>query len=146
MALQPKAVDHFGCSGGVVGFDNLSAWKLLKELPALHQGYGMGVDLRNIGFGIVGKAEQAMFDVELVFTDDGQLAIAQQFVVVKQTAGNGIFDGQDGQQTRVLLHGIEEFLKGVAAKQFEFFALEEFVGGYVVERTLDSLYGYFSHC
>ena len=89
--------------------------------------------------------EQAVFYVKFVFANDGEVAVAQQFIVVKQAAGNGVLDGHQSQYFGVFPYGLEHFLKGVAAYQLYFFAAEVLVRGYIVKRTVDTLNGNLFH-
>ena len=65
-----------------------------KEMSTLHQRYGVGVDLRERVPIIVGEAEQGVLNMELLLTDNGHTAFAQQLVVVEQRTRNGILDGR----------------------------------------------------
>ena len=116
---------------------------MLQKLSALRQGHGVGVDLDDVAPVLVRQAEQGVLDVELVLADDGHAALAEQFVVVQQTAGDGVLDGHQPEHLVVRLHGGEEVFKRVAADEVQLLPAEELVGGDVVERAAYALYGYF---
>ena len=145
VALESESADSFGCTGRVVGFYNLAVAKLLEKVTALHEGYRVGIDFPNVVDVLVGQTKQTVLNVELVLTYNGEVAGTQQFVIVEQAACDGIFNGHHGQQAAVFLHGVEKFFKCFAANQLNLFVGEELVGGNIVERTLDTLYGYFLH-
>ena len=108
----------------------------------------MRVHLLYVGPVVIGQAHDAVADAQLVFAHDGHAAVAQQFVVVEQAAGDGVLDGNDSHCVVVVVEAGEDLLEGVAADEFHLFVLEVAVGGDVVEAALDALYCYpsdFSH-
>ena len=81
--------------------------------------------------------------MQLVLSNNRHTALAQQFVVVQQAAGNGVFDGDEPGAGVVSLHSIKHLLETVAAHKFDVGVREVLVGGNVVERTANALNGYF---
>lgn len=78
-----------------------------------------------------------------MLADDGESGVADEFVVLEERPGDGVFDGDDGKHLRVGCHLVEEDGKRLAGYEINFFVLEEEAGGTVVEATCNALYGYF---
>ena len=103
----------------------------------------MGIDLLDVGPVFARQAHDAVFDVQFVFADDGGTALPQQFIVVEQTARNGVLDGHQCQAVVVFFHGGKEVFKGVTPHHFEFLALKILMGGNIVKRPPYALNCYF---
>ena len=105
----------------------------------------MRVNLGNVVPVVIGQAYYAVAYAQFVFAHYRKAAVAQQFVVVENAAGYGVFDCHKGEQRAVAFHLVEKRLERVAANQFNVFAFEIIVCGYVVERAFYTLYRYFFH-
>lgn len=102
-------------------------------MAALHQGYGMRMNLTDGIPIVVRQTTNGMLDMEFVLAYDGCTRFPQQFVVVKQRAGDGILDGQHAHDGGVALDMRENFLESSATKQLHMLALEVSVSRYVVK-------------
>ena len=126
-------------------FHNLQVVVARQEISALHQRHGVRVHLRNILPVVLGQTHNAVFDAQLVFSHYGHSAVAKQFIVVQQASGNGILYGHQCRSILILPQVAEHLLEGVAAHQFQLFALKVPVRCYIVEASLDALYCYSSY-
>lgn len=90
-----------GCIGRLYSFD---AGMTVEERAALHEGYGMGMDLDDCRPVVIGQAADAMPDVEPLLSHDRRTRLAQQVVVVQQAARYRVFDGKQGNHCRVVFH------------------------------------------
>ena len=133
-ALAMVLVYVLCASGCVFRLDHLQFFVRREVISALHKCHRMRVDLAYRAPVVVWQAAYAMRDVQLVFTDDGRVAVAQKLIVVKQRAGYGIFYCRHADDGGVLFYAVEHLLKGVAAYQLYLLTLEVFVCGYVVKR------------
>ena len=115
VAFQVLLLDDFGTQGGVLAFHDLDAGMSAEELAALHQGDGVGVDFGDVVPIFIGQADKAVRDAQFVFAYNLCAALTQQFVVVQQAAGNGVFYRQHADGLAVLLDGIEDFFEAGAA-------------------------------
>ena len=118
---------------------------LFQKSVTLRQGHGVRVNLGNVVPVVIGQAYYAVAYAQFVFAHYRKAAVAQQFVVVENAAGYGVFDCHEGEQRAVAFHLVEKRLERVAANQFNVFAFEIIVCGYVVERAFYTLYRYFFH-
>lgn len=139
MSAQAFAADGLGGPGGIFGLHHLEAGMSRKEVAALHQGDRMGVDLRKRIPVVVGQAHDAVFDVQLVLSDDGHSAFTQQLIVVKQASGYGVLDGHQPEAGIVGTHGFNHALEGGTAHRFHLFFAKVLMGGDVVKRAFDAL-------
>jgi hypothetical protein len=69
-------MDILGGSGGVLYFYGFQGGVVAEVLAALHQGYGMGVNLGDGVPVIFRQTADAMGDVKLVFAYDGGTRVA----------------------------------------------------------------------
>ena len=145
VSMQVLAADGGGCASRIVGQHHFVGGMGGQVVATLCQGYGVGVHLDDAGGVVLGEAEQAMLDVQLVLADDAHAALAQEFVVVEQAARDGIFDGHEAEYGTVCLHGAKEGLECVATDELQRLAFKVLVGGDVVEGTADALYCNLSH-
>ena len=81
-----------------------------------------------------------------MLTHDLHTAFAQQFVVVEQTACDGVLNGDESYYVGVLLHFLKHLFERVATNDFDRLVVEKLMGGDVVKTSNNSLYGYSSHC
>jgi hypothetical protein len=80
-----------------------------------------------------------------MLSDDGRARVAQQLIVVEQTSGDGILDGEHADGRGVLLDAGKDFLESAATDELYLFSLEKQVCCNVVERPDESLNGYSLH-
>lgn len=92
----------------------------------------MRVDFRQCSPVFSGQTHNAVADAELMFTYDRSTAVAQEFVVMEQASGDGIFYGNHPDNIAVVADRTEHFFERVAANQLYFFVVEVFVGGNIV--------------
>ena len=145
VATQALGADGSSCASRIVGLHHLEGGMGGQVVATLGQGYGGGVHLDDVGGAVLGEAEQAVLDVQLVLADDAHAALAQEFVVVEQAARDSIFDGHEAEYGTVCLHGAKEGLECVATDELQRLAFKVLVGGDVVEGTADALYCNLSH-
>ena len=129
----------------IVRFDYLEFRMSVEELPALHEGNGMGVHLFEVFPTFIWQTHNAVLDAELVFADNRHAALSQQLVVVEQASGYRVLNRHESQQVFLRFESCEHLFESVAADQFHLLALEEAMGGYVVETAFDALYCYPFH-
>lgn len=98
VTLQMAGGDLGGAARRVVALDGFELRVRLEEFAALHQGDGVGVDLVQVVGPLPGQRRQHVRDAQLALADDLQLAAAQQLVVLQQTAGDRVLDGDHAQQ------------------------------------------------
>ena len=129
----------------VVPFDGLELRVRLEEFAALHQRNRVGVDLAQRVQPLAGECRQHMRNAQLAFADDLQFAASQQFVILQQAAGDGVFDGDDAQQRSFVLHSVEERVERRTGDDFDGFVTEIASCGLFVETTRFALNGYLFH-
>ena len=135
-----------GCRAcGIFCLHRLEVGMVGQELAALHEGYRMGVNLLQGAPVVFWQTADAVLYVELVLAYHGGSALPEQFVIVEQTARNGVFNGADAYHGRVALDIFEHLFEGSTTDDFYLFALEILVGGNVVERSQLSLNCYSLH-
>ena len=135
-----------GCRAcGIFCLHRLEVGMVGQELAALHEGYRMGVNLLQGAPVVFWQTADAVLYVELVLAYHGGSALPEQFVIVEQTARNGVFNGADAYHGRVALDVFEHLFEGSTTDDFNLFALEILVGGNVVERSQLSLNCYSLH-
>ena len=116
-----------------------------KEATALHQCHGMGVNLVDGIPVVVGQTADAVAYVQLVLAHYRGARVAQQLVVMQQTAGNGVLYGGHADDGGVVVNlGIHLF-ECSAADELHLLALEIQMGCHIVERTGLTLDGYSLH-
>ena len=94
---------------------------------------------------VVGQAADAVADVQLVLAHHAAARVTEQLIVMEQAAGYGVLNGYHADERGVLAHLAEHLLERGAAYQLYLLVLKVQVGGYVVERPCESLYGYSFH-
>ena len=139
-------VGDVGCRAcGIFCLHRLEVGMVGQELAALHEGYRMGVNLLQGAPVVFWQTADAVLYMELVLAYHGGSALSEQFVIVEQTARNGVFNGADAYHGRVALDVFEHLFEGSTTDDFNLFALEILVGGNVVERSQLSLNCYSLH-
>ena len=71
--------------------------------------------------------------------------MSAQFVIVEQTAGNGVLNGQHSDGCRITAEVFKHLFEGRAANELHLLILEILVGGNIVERSYHALYRYSLH-
>ena len=145
VSAQPFAADFLSGPGGIAGLHHLHLRMLVQETATLHQGHGMGIDFGDSVPVILGQTHDAVLNVQFVVPHDGHAALAQQFVVVEQAAGNGVFNRHEPQPGIVVAHLSEYLLERIAANQFHLILGKVLMGGNIVERAPDALNRYLLH-
>ena len=140
MSVSAFAAD-VGSGTCCVGCLDLLKFRMQREkLAALHECDGMGVHLGDVFPVLIRQTHNAVLDAELVFADNRHAALSQQLVVVEQTSGYRVLNRHESQQVFLRFESCEHLFESVAADQFHLLALEEAMGGYVVETAFDALY------
>ena len=132
MSFQLFVVNVLGTSGSIIRFYHFQFRMMLEKFAALCQCYRMRIDFFQVIPDFVGQALDAVADAQLVFSDNGCPAFAQQFVVMKQASGYRIFYGNEPDDIAVLAQVLEYLLECIATDQFDFLILEVFMGCNVV--------------
>lgn len=91
------------------------------------------------------QRRQHVRDAQLALADDLQLAAAQQLVVLQQTAGDRVLDGDHAQQRPVVPHPLELRLERPAGDDPDRFVAEAAPCGLLVEAPGLALNGYLFH-
>jgi hypothetical protein len=94
---------------------------------------------------VFGQATDAVSDVQLMLAHHGGATVAQQLVVVKQAACNGILNGRHANDRRVLGNALVDLLKRLATDELQLLTLKILMGGNVVKRPYLALYCYSLH-
>ena len=137
--------NELGRTGRVFTFHCFHGGMVGQESAALHQGYGMGMHFLNAGPVVIGQTADAVGDVQFMFSHNSGARVAQQLVVVEQTACNGVLDGGHSDDGGVSLDVLKHLFEGGAADELHLLALEMLVGSDVVKRSQQTLYGYSLH-
>ena len=139
----------FGDLGGaarrIVPLDGFELRVGFEEFAALHQGDRVGVDFAQLVEPLAGKGRQHVRDAQFAFADDLRFAAAQQFVILQQTAGDGIFDGDDAQQRSFVPHPFELRLERPAGDDLDRLVAEIAPCGLFVETPRLALNGNLFH-
>ena len=86
----------------------------VQKITTLHKGNRVGVHFRDIVLIFVRQTDEAMGDAQLVLSHYLYATLFQQFVIVQQTACDGVLYGAETYHVAVVLDGIEYLLKGRA--------------------------------
>lgn len=114
----------------------------VEVVGTLHESHRVGIDLRKLLYLLSREGAQRVGYAHLVFADDDEIALAEQFVVLEQGTGYGVFYGHGshhggivGQMVKLSVKRVKRHRRDVTVSKIE-------VGGCIVVATVDALYAH----